>query len=147
MIVLFLVLVWYTWLNRSTLGASFRAIKVNESKMKFLGYNNLCHSVDGFYPQLRSGCSCRAMFAVNYGFVNPSITAPDARQKSCRHPARGPEALWTLLRHRSVHRTPRCVSTFVSRGSWLWILTIIVCFKFKGGVWGTFKSSAASSED
>ena len=39
MIILFIILILYTWLDRSTIGASFRAIKVNESKMKFLGYD------------------------------------------------------------------------------------------------------------
>ena len=39
MIILVIVLILYTWLDRSTLGACFRAIKVNESKMKFLGYD------------------------------------------------------------------------------------------------------------
>jgi branched-subunit amino acid ABC-type transport system permease component len=38
-IILIVVLFLYRWLDRSVLGATFRAIKVNEGKMKFLGYD------------------------------------------------------------------------------------------------------------
>jgi branched-chain amino acid transport system permease protein len=82
------------------------------------------------------------MFAVNYGFVNPSITAPD----------RAPEVLVaTLLGGAGSIYGPffgtvafiglrDVVSSFVSRWELaMGILTIVVCFKFKGGVWGTLQ--------
>jgi len=97
MIVLFLVLVWYTWLNRSTLGASFRAIKVNESKMKFLGYNTFVIRWTGFTLNCVLAALAGAMFAVNYGFVNPASRPGPCCGSSGRDPARGPEASTDLL--------------------------------------------------
>jgi branched-chain amino acid transport system permease protein len=142
MIVLFLVLVWYTWLNRSTLGASFRAIKVNESKMKFLGYNTFVIRWTGFTLNCILAALAGAMFAVNYGFVNPSITAPDrAAEVLVATLLGGPGSIYgpffgtvAFIGLRDV------VSTFVSRWELaMGILTIIVCFKFRGGVWGTIQ--------
>jgi len=142
MIVLFLVMVWYTWLSHSTLGASLRAIKVNESNMKFLGYNTFVIRWTGFTLNCVLAALAGSMFAVNYGFVNPSITAPDrAAEVLVATLLGGPGSIYgpffgtvAFIGLRDV------VSTFVSRWELaMGILTIIVCFKFKGGVWGTLQ--------
>lgn len=146
MIVLFIVLLLYTWLDRSTIGASFRAIKVNESKMKFLGYDTFRIRWTGYTMMTVLAALAGSLFAVNYGFVNPSITEP----------ARSPEVLVaTLLGGPGTVYGPffgtvafigfrDVVSAYIGRWELaMGILIIIVCFKFKGGVWGTIRSAGA----
>lgn len=146
MIVLFLVLALYTWLDRSTMGASFRAIKVNESKMKFLGYDTFRIRWMGYTLMCVLASLAGSMYAINYGFVNPSITEP----------ARAAEVLVaTLLGGAGSVFGPffgtvaflglkDLVSTFMTRWELaVGILTIVVCFKFKGGVWGTIETIGA----
>ena len=84
-----------------------------------------------------------SLYAVNYGFVNPSITEPGRAAEvlvatllggagSVYGPFFGTVAFLGLK---------DLVSTFMSRWELaVGILTIIVCFKFKGGVWGTIQS-------
>jgi len=146
MIVLFVVMIWYTWLDRSAMGASFRAIKVNENKMKFLGYDTFKIRWTGYTLMCVLAALAGSMYAINYGFVNPSITEP----------ARAAEVLVaTLLGGAGSVYGPffgtfaflglkDLVSTFVSRWELaVGVLTIIVCFKFSGGVWGTIQTIGA----
>ncbi|MBW1976449.1 MAG: branched-chain amino acid ABC transporter permease [Deltaproteobacteria bacterium] len=146
MIVLFVVMIWYTWLDRSAMGASFRAIKVNENKMKFLGYDTFKIRWTGYTLMCILAALAGSMYAINYGFVNPSITEP----------ARAAEVLVaTLLGGAGSVYGPffgtfaflglkDLVSTFVSRWELaVGVLTIIVCFKFSGGVWGTIQTIGA----
>lgn len=142
MIVLFLVLVFYTWLDRSTLGAGLRGIKASESKMKFLGYDTFKLRWTGFTLMTILASLSGSLYAINYGFVNPSITEP----------ARAAEVLVaTLLGGGGVYGPifgtlafmgiKDFVSSFMDRWELaVGVLTIIVCFKFKGGVWGTLQT-------
>jgi branched-chain amino acid transport system permease protein len=146
MIVLLVVLILYTWLDRSTIGASLRAIKVNETKMKFLGYDTFKLRWAGYTLMCISAALAGSMYAINYGFVNPSITEP----------ARAAEVLVaTLLGGAGSVYGPffgtaaflglkDLVSSFMTRWELaVGILTIVVCFKFKGGVWGTIQTLGA----
>ena len=146
MIVLGIVLILYTWLDRSTLGACFRAIKVNESKMKFLGYDTFKIRWIGYTLMCILAALAGSLYAINYGFVNPSITEP----------ARAPEVLVaTLLGGAGSVYGPffgtvaflglkDLVSTFMTRWELaVGVFTIIVCFYFKGGVWGTIQTIGA----
>jgi branched-chain amino acid transport system permease protein len=142
MIILFVVLILYTWLDRSTLGASFRAIKVNERKMKFLGYDTFKIRWIGFTLNTVLAALAGSLFAINYGFVNPSISAPDrSAEVLVATLLGGPGSIYgpffgtvAFIGLRDV------VSTFIARWELaMGILTIIVCFKFKGGVWGTIQ--------
>ena len=143
MIILAVIMVWYTWLDRSTLGASFRAIKVSENKMKFLGYNTFKIRWTGYTLMCILASLAGSMYAINYGFVNPSISEP----------ARAAEVLVaTLLGGAGSIYGPffgtaaflglkDLVSTFMSRWELaVGVLTIIVCFYFKGGVWGVIET-------
>jgi branched-chain amino acid transport system permease protein len=143
MIVLFLVLILYTWLDRSTIGASFRAIKVSESKMKFLGYDTFLIRWTGYTMMTVLAALAGAMFAINYGFVNPSITAPDrAAEVLVATLLGGPGSIYGPFFGTVAFIGLRdLVSTFIDRWELaMGILTIIVCFKFKGGVWGTIQA-------
>ena len=142
MIILVIVLILYTWLDRSTLGACFRAIKVNESKMKFLGYDTFKIRWIGYTLMCVLAALAGSLYAINYGFVNPSISEP----------ARAAEVLVaTLLGGPGSVYGPffgtvaflglkDLVSAFMTRWELaVGIFTIIVCFYFKGGVWGTIQ--------
>ena len=142
MIILVIVLILYTWLDRSTLGACFRAIKVNESKMKFLGYDTFKIRWVGYTLMCVLAALAGSLYAINYGFVNPSISEP----------ARAAEVLVaTLLGGPGSVYGPffgtvaflglkDLVSAFITRWELgVGIFTIIVCFYFKGGVWGTIQ--------
>jgi branched-chain amino acid transport system permease protein len=142
MIILLIVMIFYTWLDRSALGAALRGMKANESKMKFLGYNTFKLRWLGYTMMTTLAALAGSMYAINYGFVNPSITEP----------ARAAEVLVaTLLGGGGVYGpffgtlAFMGIKDFVSAFMTSWelavgILTIIVCFKFKGGVWGTIQT-------
>ena len=76
MIILLIVMIFYTWLDRSALGAALRGMKANESKMKFLGYNTFKLRWLGYCMMTTLAALAGSMYAINYGFVNPSITEP-----------------------------------------------------------------------
>jgi branched-chain amino acid transport system permease protein len=146
MVILFLALIFYTWLDRSTLGAAFRAIKVGERKMKFMGYDTFKIRWVGYTLMCVLAALAGSLYAINYGFVNPSITEP----------ARSAEVLVaTLLGGAGSVFGPffgtvaflglkDLVSYFFTRWELaVGIFTIIVCFYFKGGVWGTIQTVGA----
>ncbi len=142
MIILLIVFILYTWLDRSTLGACFRAIKVNESKMKFLGYDTFKIRWIGYTLMCVLAALAGSLYAINYGFVNPSISEPGRSAEvlvatllggpgSVYGPFFGTVAFLGLK---------DLVSAFMTRWELgVGIFTIIVCFYFKGGVWGTIQ--------
>jgi branched-chain amino acid transport system permease protein len=146
MIILGLVMVFYTWLDRSTLGAAFRGMKASENKMKFLGYDTFKLRWLGFTMMCVLAALSGSLYAINYGFVNPSIAEP----------ARAAEVLVaTLLGGPGSVYGPffgtiaflgikDLVSSIMTRWELaVGILTIIVCFYFEGGVWGTIQKIGA----
>ena len=142
MIVLFIILILYTWLDRSTIGASFRAIKMNENKMKFLGYDTFKIRWIGYTMMTVLAALAGSLLAINYGFVNPSISAPDrAAEVLVATLIGGPGSIYGPFFGTAAFIGLRdVVSTFISRWELaMGILTIIVCFWFKGGVWGTIQ--------
>jgi branched-chain amino acid transport system permease protein len=143
MIILGLVMIFYTWLDRSTLGAAFRGMKASENKMKFLGYDTFKLRWLGYTMMSVLAALAGALYAINYGFVNPSITEP----------ARAAEVLVaTLLGGPGSVYGPFFgtvafigIKDLVSAVMTRWelavgILTILVCFYFEGGVWGTIQT-------
>ena len=154
MIILFLVLVFYTWLDRSSLGASLRAMKDSESKMKFLGYDTFKLRWTGYTMMTTLSALAGSLYAINYGFVNPSITEP----------ARSAEVLVaTLIGGGGVYGPIFGTLAFIgikdlatsimdALGTAGWelpvgIFIILICFNFKGGVWGTLQAIGAKFKD
>jgi len=138
-IILTIVLVLYRWLDRSVLGASFRGIKVNEGKMRFLGYDTFMIRWIGYTLSCILAALAGSMYAINFGFVNPSITEP----------ARAAEVLVATLLggagtvYGAFFGTVAflgikdLVSSFFTRWEFaVGIITILVCFFFSKGVWG-----------
>ena len=138
-IILTIVLLLYRWLDRSVLGASFRAIKVNEGKMKFLGYDTFGIRWIGYTLSCLLSALGGSMYAINFGFVNPSISEP----------ARAAEVLVATLLggagtvYGAFFGTAAflgikdLVSAYITRWEFpVGVITILVCFFFSKGVWG-----------
>jgi len=142
MIILVIVLILYTWLDRSTLGACFRAIKVNESKMKFLGYDTFKIRWIGYTFMCVLAGLAGSLYAINYGFVNPSLSDPHrAAEVLVATLLGGPGSVFgPFFGTVAFLGLKDLVSAFMTRWELaVGVFTIIVCFYFKGGVWGTIQ--------
>lgn len=133
------VLVLYNFMDKTALGASFRAVKVNEKKMKFLGYDTFKIKWIGFSLASIMSALAGSLYAINFGFVNPSLAEPH----------RAAEVLVaTLIGGAGTVFGPFFgtlaflgIKDLVSRYVAHWelavgILTLIVLFKFSRGIWG-----------
>lgn len=142
LLVLIIILILFKYMDQSVLGVSFRAVKTNERRMRFLGYSAFKIKWIGFI--LASGFSSLAgsLFAINFGFVNPNFG----------HPHRAADVLVaTLLGGAGTIYGPffgslaflgirDIVSKYVVRWELLvGVITIFVVFKFKKGIWGNIE--------
>jgi len=139
LLVLLIVLILFKYMDQSVLGVSFRAIKVNERKMRFLGFNTFRIKWIGFALASALSCLSGSLFAINFGFVNPHLGSPH----------RAAEVLVaTLLGGAGTIYGPffgsfaflgirDIVSKYIVRWELLvGILTMFVLFKFGRGIWG-----------
>jgi branched-chain amino acid transport system permease protein len=114
--------------------------------MKFLGYDTFKLRWLGYTMMCVFSALSGSLYAINYGFVNPSIAEP----------ARAAEVLVATLIGGPGSVYGPFFGTFafigikdmVSAVMTRWelavgILTIIVCFYFEGGVWGTIQKIGA----
>lgn len=139
MIVLAVVLVLFRSMDQSVLGISFRAVKTNERKMRFLGYSTFGIKWIGFtLASMLSGLA-GSLYAVNLGFVNPYLGTPH----------RAAEVLVaTLIGGAGTVYGPffgsfafigirDVVSKYITRWEFfVGVLTLIVLFRFGKGIWG-----------
>jgi branched-chain amino acid transport system permease protein len=139
LLVFLIVLIWFRYMDQSVLGISFRAVKVNERKMRFLGYSAFKIKWIGFtLASMLSGLA-GALYAVNFGFVNPHLGTPH----------RAAEVLVaTLIGGAGTVYGPffgafafigirDVVSKYITRWEFcVGVLTLIVLFKFGKGIWG-----------
>jgi branched-chain amino acid transport system permease protein len=139
LLVFAVVLILFRYMDQSVLGISFRAIKVNERKMRFLGYSAFKIKWIGFTLASMLSCLAGALYAVNFGFVNPNLGTPH----------RAAEVLVaTLIGGAGTVYGPffgsfafigirDVVSKYITRWEFfVGILTLIVLFKFGKGIWG-----------
>ena len=75
-IVAFAVWVFYKYLDDSIYGACCLAVKVNEDKLRFLGYDNFKVRLMAFVIANTMTALAGALYAVYLGFVSPEITSP-----------------------------------------------------------------------
>jgi len=70
--------VWalYKYLDDSVFGACCLATKINEDKLRFLGYSNYGVRLIAFIIANTTTALAGAMYAVYLGFVSPEITSP-----------------------------------------------------------------------
>ena len=134
-----LILILYNFMDKSALGVSFRAIKANENKMKFLGYDTFKIRWIGFSMASIMSALAGSLYAINFGFVNPSLADPH----------RAAEVLVaTLIGGAGTVFGPFFgtlaflgIKDLVSRYIAHWelavgILTLLVLFRFSKGIWG-----------
>jgi len=67
---------FYKYLDDSVFGACCLATKINEDKLKFLGYSNYGVRLLAFIIANTTTALAGAMYAVYLGFVSPEITSP-----------------------------------------------------------------------
>ena len=72
----FAVWAFYKYLNDSVFGACCLASKLNEDKVKFLGYGNFGIRLAAFVIANTTTALAGAMYAVYLGFVSPEMTSP-----------------------------------------------------------------------
>ena len=72
----FLVWALYKYLDDSVFGALCLAAKVNDDKVRFLGYSNFVIRLAAFVIANTTTALAGAMYAVYLGFVSPEITSP-----------------------------------------------------------------------
>jgi branched-chain amino acid transport system permease protein len=75
-IVAFVVWVFFKYLDDSIYGACCLAVKVNEDKLRFLGYDNFKVRLLAFVIANTTTALAGALYAVYLGFVSPEITSP-----------------------------------------------------------------------
>ncbi len=75
-LVAFAVWVLYKYLDDSIFGACCLATKINEDKLKFLGYSNFKIRWLAFIIANTTTALAGSLYAVYFGFVSPEITAP-----------------------------------------------------------------------
>jgi branched-chain amino acid transport system permease protein len=75
-LVAFVVWVFYKYLDDSIFGACCLAVKVNEDKLRFLGYDNFKVRLAAFVIANTTTALAGALYAVYLGFVSPEITSP-----------------------------------------------------------------------
>ena len=75
-LVAFVVWVFYKYLDDSIFGACCLAVKVNEDKLRFLGYDNFKVRLTAFVIANTTTALAGALYAVYLGFVSPEITSP-----------------------------------------------------------------------
>lgn len=140
---LFIVLILFRYMDRSTLGASFRAVKGNERKMKFLGYSTFKLKLAGFTLASMLAAFSGSLFAINFGFVNPNLGTPGraadvlvATLMGGAGTVYGPLfGSFAFLGFRDI------VSSYtISWELFVGILTILVLFKFNKGIWGNIEA-------
>ena len=143
MIVLGLVMIFYTWLDQSTLGAAFRGMKASENKMKFLGYDTFKLRWLGYTMMCVFAALAGSLYAINYGFVNPSISEPArAAEVLVATLIGGPGSVYgPFFGTIAFLGIKDIISAIMTRWELaVGILTILVCFYFEGGVWGTIQT-------
>ena len=97
---------FYKYLDDSIYGACCLATKINEDKLKFLGYSNFNIRWLAFIIANTTTALAGALYAVYFGFVSPEITSP-AR---CRRSGGGDDSgrgRHTLRAHRRSDRLHR----------------------------------------
>lgn len=139
MAVLLVVLLLYRQLHRSALGNVFRTIQSNEEKIRFLGYNPFKIKIMGFVLSTVMASFAGALFAINFGFVNPNMGENSrAIEVVVTTLLGGVGSLYgSLFGTLGFLGIKDIVSNFVSRWEFVvGIVTIIILFRFNEGIWG-----------
>lgn len=146
MLVLFIILLLYRQMDRSALGAMFRATKSNNQKMEFIGFNIFKIRLTGFTLASVLSSFAGALYALNFGFVNPNLgDSSRAIEVIIATLIGGVGSVYgPLFGSLGFLGIKDFVSNFVSRWELaVGVITLIVLFKFKGGLWGVISSTVS----
>lgn len=76
-VVAFLVWAFYKYLDDTLFGACCLATKINENKLKFLGYSDFRIRLLAFVIANTTTALAGAMYAIHVGIVSPAIASPE----------------------------------------------------------------------
>jgi len=110
-------------------------------------YNTFVIRWTGFTLNCILAALAGAMFAVNYGFVNPSITARIVRQKSWSPPCSGTGSIYGPFFGTVAFIGLRMCQRLCLRWEWLWDSHDHRLFQVQGRRVGTLQIIAGSSEN
>ena len=139
MLALLVALLLYRQMDRSALGAAFRAVRSNERKLQFLGFDPFKLKVLGFTISCVMSSFAGALFAINFGFVNPNLGENSrAIEVIVATLLGGVGSLYgPLFGAIGFLGIKDIVSNFVSRWELVvGIVTLLVLFRFNEGIWG-----------
>ncbi len=140
MLILLIVFLLYRMMDRSVLGAAFRATQANERRMRFLGYRTFSIRWLGFVLATVLSTLAGSLYAINFGFVNPNLGESSRAAEV---------VVATLIGGSGTVYGPLFgalgflgIKEIVSEWITQWelvvgVLTIIVLFRFNKGIWGS----------
>ncbi|MFV2081231.1 MAG: branched-chain amino acid ABC transporter permease [bacterium] len=134
-----IVLILYNFMDGSLLGKSFRAIKDKESKMRFLGYDTHKIKVIGFTLASILSALSGALYAINFGFVNPSLAETHRAVEVLVATLIGGAGtvFGPLFGTLAFLGIKDLVSNYIAHWELVvGILTMFVLFRFSKGIWG-----------
>ncbi len=137
--VLFVAMLLYRRMDRSTLGAIFKATEKNERRMKFLGYNTFNIRWLGFVLAAILSTTAGGLFAINNAMVNPSLGEQSrASEVVVATLMGGSGSLYgPFIGALSFLGIKEIISIVIKRWELLvGIMTLIIMFKFPKGIGG-----------
>ena len=141
-LIAFAVWAFYKYLDDSIYGACCLAAKINEDKLKFLGYSGFSIRLTAFVIANTTTALAGAMYAIYLGFVSPEITSPARAADPVVVTILG--GVGTLYGPIVGSIAYTGMKDLISRavGDWeLFIGFLLVCIMLAGerGIWGTLE--------
>lgn len=137
--VLLVVLLLYRRMDRSTLGAVFRATEKNERRMRFLGYNTFNIRWLGFVLAAVLSTTAGGLFAINNAMVNPSLGEQSRASEVVVATLMGGSGTvyGPFLGALAFLGIKEIISNIIGRWELVvGVITLVVMFKFERGVGG-----------
>lgn len=139
LVILGVLLLLYWWMDKSALGAIFKASKINSQKTKFIGYNPYGIRIVGFTLATVLSTLSGSLYALNFGFVNPNLGENSRAIEVLIATLLGGvgSVYGPLFGAFGFLGIKDIVSRFMSRWEFVvGIITILVLFFFYKGIWG-----------
>ena len=149
MLVLLLAHYVYLKINKSSLGSVLLAVKSNPRKMKAIGYNIFKIRCMGYSISVVMSALSGALFAINFGFVNPDLGANTRAIEVLLATIIGGigTVYGPFLGAIGFIGLKDVVSIWFSRWELIvGIITIFVLFKFNRGIWGGLEGLGSYSK-
>ncbi|HAK47536.1 MAG TPA: hypothetical protein DCO79_16645 [Spirochaeta sp.] len=145
LLILLIALYLYQKMDKSALGISMKATKANPEKMTFIGYNVFLIRSIGYSISIMMSALAGALYAINFGFVNPSLGENTRAIEVLLATLIGGvgSVFGPFFGALGFLGMKDIVSSFMSRWEFVvGIITIVVLFKFNRGIWGLIQDGA-----